>query len=252
MTLYFSGISSRVEASYLRSAGVEYALVDPKDVVNVFDNDVSWFPHTALDSGAYRAFRRDQQVDVNSYLGLTSYYRPHMDFMVMPDIIDQPAQTFLRWQSLKAAGLADRFVPVWAWGYDLSMLDAYLQDAPLVAIGGLVPLMRAKNEATLNELRAMCMATPGRFHLLGLNWLRAIEELCTLAASFDTSKWLDGGRYGHVIFTNTRTGRLSAAPARHIPQYASMTRAERCVNNAREMAAYVAKRTVKVIPMGGR
>ena len=51
---------------------------------------------------------------------------------------------------------------------------------------------------------------------------------------------LDAGRYGHVIFTHTRTGRLSQAPARVIPAYAGLDRAARIVESARNLAAFCA------------
>ncbi len=55
-----------------------------------------------------------------------------------------------------------------------------------------------------------------------------IRKLRDVIASANTSKWLDGGRYGHIIFRNTRTGRLSQAPARVIPAFCSLDRRGRC------------------------
>lgn len=71
--------------------------------------------------------------------------------------------------------------------------------ACIVGIGGCVPWMREKDKSALDELVEIC-ETHGEFlHILGLNWLEAIERLAPLAKSCDTSKWIDGARYGEVI-----------------------------------------------------
>jgi hypothetical protein len=135
------------------------------------------------------------------------------------------------------------FVPTWHWGDDRELLEQYLTESWLVGIGGLVPLMRQKDETMLAELTALCERQLGRFHIFGCNWVKAIEQLTGLAASLDSSKWLDGGRYGSIIFKHTRNGHLQAAPARYIPQYQHLDRRGRCVASARNIELYVREKT---------
>jgi hypothetical protein len=88
--------------------------------------------------------------------------------------------------------------------------------------------MRDKDARVLDELTELCQQYGKGLHLLGLNWLKAFQRLAPLIRSADTSKWLDGARYGHALFVNSRTGQLSQAPARAIPQYAGLDREGRC------------------------
>lgn len=89
----------------------------------------------------------------------------------------------------------------------------------------------------LDELTAICETFPDRLHIFGMNWLRAIELLKDKVYSADSSKWLDGARYSHVIFTNSRTGHLSQAPAKALSL--TLDRSERCILNARNLEEFV-------------
>ena len=64
------------------------------------------------------------------------------------------------------------------------------------------------------------------FHILGGNWLRAACQLKDLVHSLDLAEWLVGGRYGFVVFLNTRSRQLQRAPAR-VLGFGHLTRAER-------------------------
>lgn len=234
MLLYFSGVADRVTAELLHSAGVQAALADPNDAALI-----AGFRRRALDSGAYRAFKSNRPYNLAAYLDLVANQGASYDFCIGPDVLGDADATWQRWWALSAAERAG-LTPVWPWGGPREHLAAYLATHERIAIGALVPLMRAKDEKMLADLLALARAYPGRLHILGANWLRALAELAPYALSADTSKFLDAGRYGHVIFTHTRTGRLSQAPARVIPAYAGLDRAARIVESARNLAAFCA------------
>lgn len=239
MQYYISGISSAAELQMVKKAQTTLPLlVDPTDLKHVLE----WPGSVALDSGAYRHFKKNTIIDINHYLDAA--HSRVFDFVVAPDVIGNPQKSYENWLSVKDLGL--NLVPTWEWGADTSFLHCYLDEVPLVGIGGLVPTMRMKNKGSdrkikdkmLSELSQLCQKFPNRFHIFGLNWLWAIESLQDCVASGDSSKWLDAARYGHVIFQNTRTGHLSQAPARCIPEAKDLDRQQRCVSSLQAIANF--------------
>lgn len=212
----------------LHEAGVERVLADPMDWQNTCG-----FPERALDSGAYRCWKKETVLDVETFVDFAHSQAPVAEWITMPDVFGDAAATWRNWQKVRQFQF---FVPVWAWDSDIEYLYRYLDERMVVGIGGLVPPMRAKDQGVLSSLTRICEEHPGRFHCFGLNWLKAIEELKSLLYSADTSKFLDGARYGHVIFRNTRTGHLSQAPASVLKL--DLDRRQRCVESARAMKDY--------------
>lgn len=231
MKLYFSGLGGAEEAAALREAGIQAVLADPRDLPRALA-----FPRVVLDSGAYRAWKKGGAVDPDAYLELVKSLGGRIEFAVAPDVIGDPEATYRNWLRVRRH---PKVVPVWQWGAPRERLEEHLAERELVCVGGLVPLMRARDEKMLAELEALCREFPGRLHVLGINWLKAIERLRGLAASGDTSKWLDGGRYGHVIFVHARTGHLHQAPAR-VLGLGRLGRRERNVLCAKNLAEFCA------------
>jgi hypothetical protein len=224
---YFSGLASRVEADLFREAGVKNVLVDPKDLANA-----DGFENIALDSGAYRAFKSQTSLDIPAYLELARS-RPFA-FHVAPDVIGNAELTRANWLAYRQPGMA----PVWQWGDSRENLLRYLDEAPLVCIGGLVQLMRAKDEAMLAELRDIVATHGTRLHVLGMNWVKSINELKDSVASFDSSKCLDSARYGHAFIINSRTSKLQQLPHRILEETRSWDRRKRILESARVMNEY--------------
>lgn len=203
--MYFSGCAGKSEVDILVSAGVDRVLVDRHDYPNVAGK----FTSIALDSGAYRAFKSGTALDIDAYLAFVDQ-TPDLDFFVAPDVIGNPDATLQNWTRYRRPGM----LPVYQWGAPEAHLMQYLDEAPTVGIGGLVQPMREKHEPTLRALSKIVKAHPGRLHVFGLNWPKAIGHLDPLLSSHDSSTWLKAGRYGHVFFINTRTGRPQSCPAK--------------------------------------
>lgn len=237
MKLYFSGVASRSEAEMLKRAGVRDYLADLADADNVpalLDGTGAY----ALDSGAYRAWKSGDPLTLESWneqlldvtMGRSCWYPASLDFATMPDVLGDPIATWDRWQELATlqqrddswiCGAARDAVPVWQWGAPMEHLEE-MAGRRMVAIGGCVPWMRDKIQRNLDELVDICRTWGEReengiapFHILGLNWLAAMDALAPLVRSCDTSKWLDGARYGVVI--QDEQGKLSALHKRHCP-----------------------------------
>jgi len=224
---YFSGLSGDTEAEVLKTAGIQHVLVDPTDLARA-----QGFAHIALDSGAYRAFKKGNALDIPSYLQLAT--SDVFDFFVAPDVIGDPESSHDNWEAHKCPGM----IPVWQWGGDEGLLSTYLEESTIVGIGGLVQLMRDKDEKMLKKLTQLCERHPGRIHLFGANWLKAINTLKALVYSMDTSKFLDAARYGHLIFIHEKTGKLHQAPAKVLGR-GDLSRKERLILSARAMNDYM-------------
>jgi hypothetical protein len=261
MKLYFSGIASPQEANMLKSAGCEDFLADLKDVPNLPIGEKASY---ALDSGAYRAWKSGKELTIKDWesqlFNLTDgapLWPYQIDFVTMPDVLGDPVATWDRWQELRAMQLdesstlcqvAREAIPVWQWGASFDHLQEMVNFSPLVAIGGCVPWMREKDATNLEELVEICDAfavdrgdapddeiNPAPFHVLGLNWLEAIVRLAPLVRSCDTSKWLDGARYGVVIHDNGDG--LVAERKEHCRR--KPTRYNLCVESAETMHRFV-------------
>lgn len=249
MDFYFSGIAGRQEFEMLTAAGVKNLLVDHADARHIpFPRRINM-----LDSGAYRAFKSGTDLSVGEFLQSAKTLAPRSDLIVAPDFIGNPAKTFRRWQRIKAEIAPKRLIPVWEWASPRKYLEAYLSEAEVVGIGGIARTMRAggktKEEIKLRdtvtaELLALCREFPNRFHIFGLNYLKAIETLAPWAKSADSSNWLRGGRYGYIIFKHAKNNHLTQAPAKFIPEYKNLDRAARCIASARNIETFLSGESI--------
>lgn len=249
MKFFFSGISSAAEVALLQAAGAKHILVDPRQAPLV----LGWAGVVKVkDSGAYAAFARGTPMPTwADYLADAASYA----WVVAPDVIGDEAATVAAWERVR--GSAPNLVPVWHWGSSEATLAGYLaDDPPVVCIGGLVPFLRsrrgealspeqrkawnAERAATLTRLAPICRANPGRFHLLGLCWVKAIVELAPHITSADSSLWLRApARYGDMLLINSRSGKLAQVPARVLAEARGWDRQRRCVESARAITAYL-------------
>lgn len=236
MKLYFSGIAGELELDFLLQAGVDKLLFDPFDLGKMRGKrpDIGEYK-IALDSGAYREFKGKQALDIQEYKHLAESFP--FEIRVAKDVIGDPGKTFRNWTEHFSPYVSSFiYMPVWEFGAPTEYLQSYLDESWVVGIGGLVPRMREKDEQMLKELKSLCMKHPGRFHLFGCNWLRAINQLKDLLFSGDTSKFLDGGRYGHLVYQErgSKSTYLNQAPARLLDK-GHLNRAQRCIESARAM-----------------
>ena len=163
---YFSGIASKDERLMLEQAGINSILVAPIDLKHVLD----WSGSLALDSGEYRRFRHNlvEVVDIEAYLFEIARSRS-LDWVAAPDLLAEPLWTLARWNQIKHWGIPN-LVPVWMWDVPLTVLHQYLDEVPLVGIGGCVPWMRLQGKESselkrdnLTKLKAICQQHD-RFH----------------------------------------------------------------------------------------
>lgn len=226
----------------LKQAGAIHWLADPVD----FENLPLGLHYRVLDSGAYRAFKSGNPLNLETWLEDLRRFHGRYQWAIMPDTLGDHLETRKAWRRWRDMGLryedecgSNSFdvIPVWQWGSKLRDLDWFLGDAPFVCLGGLVPAMRAKDEGVLSELKSICRDYGNQLHFLGLNWLKALEELKPMLLSADTSKWLDGARYGHIIMLDAG-GRLRQQHRNNSPEHRGMDREQLCVECAKNMRLF--------------
>lgn len=149
MNLYFSGIAGEAEYHILESAGVKRLLVDQFDLKHVPPEHAQ----VALDSGVYRAFKRHLKLELADYLAVARNKGP-FDFAVALDVIGDAQATRENWRRLLSLRSVDDppFIPVFQWGGHPDDLKRYLDEDRIVGIGGLVNLMRKKDQHMLDQL----------------------------------------------------------------------------------------------------
>ncbi len=198
----------------------------------------------ALDSGAYHALKNNLKLDLDRYLSFVRNHGP-FDFAVSLDVIGDSRASRENWDHLRRLRSTDdpEFVPVFQWGGADDDLRRYLDEAPVVGIGGLVHLMKKKDRPTLEQLGALCALHPGRFHIFSCDWLRAIMDLHGLVNSMDTSKWLDGERYADPASDSTGSQALSQALV-NTPGL-KLDHARRRIRAARIIEDYVLRRNLQ-------
>lgn len=251
MNFYFSGIKSANEFAMLQKAGASHILVDPTDYATL----PCWDGHIALDSGSYRAFKDGRCLTPEEYARtLSQFDLTRFDWVITCDVIRDPEQTRNNWISMNRMGL--QTIPVWQWGAPVTDMQFYLEHSDLVALGGLVPLLRdkrerkmdkaarkaydAQREEVLSAVEELVSSHPNRFHFLGLCWLKALNQLKPHLVSGDSSLWLEGARYAFIIFQHARSGLLQHAPVGVLSEYKGLGREERCITNAYNIIQFFA------------
>lgn len=246
MKFYFSGISDPDTFAMLEAARVQNILVDHQQIRNLPEQQKIGI----LDSGAFRHFRASSQISLNQYRLTVKNCLERAEFIVAPDVINDPQQSFLNWLAVKDTPvLKSKLFPVWQWNAPFEYLQKYLDNAPVVGIGGLAQIFRndttpeecALREETLELLLYLCQKFPQRFHIFGLNYLTGIQQLGPFAYSADSSVWLRGARYGYLIFQHSKTKNLTQAPARNLPFSRHFNREQRCIANAKNIENFLSK-----------
>lgn len=246
MQFYFSGVASPKELSYLKEADVKRILIDPYDYRRLAD-DIPDHWDVVLDSSAYRSFKQGRQLTLEGWkAAIAGLPLDRFQYLVAPDVVGDPGATIQLWaeatdcsqEKIKALAKAGRLMPTWQWGGSRLQLEFFLDEAPVVGIGGLVPLMqddapKDERDRMLRWLTALCEEFPGRFHLFGLRWLKAFNAVKHTAYSADSSFWLAGRKYRQLVFTHEQNGHLLKTKAERVTQ--EVAEDMLCIQSARNI-----------------
>jgi len=221
---YFSGVSGKPEATYLVNNGIRHFLIDYIDYQKVKD----LLPDQAeiiIDSGAYKVFKgKLKEINIAALTDCAN--DPRVKFVVAPDVIGDEEKTKSNWETVK--GMKNiPWLPVWGSYSSESLLHEYLSEFEIVGIGALVDRLRkgyakeykddkeAKKEAAvfLKYLVNITKQYPNRFHLFGVCWPKAINELMPYCYSMDSSKWITTAKKRQeILFRHSISNEIRNAP----------------------------------------
>lgn len=217
MKFNFSGIQSKVEMSWLLASGVQQVLVNSFDLKNLPELPQRAELKIGLDYPAYKIWKSGGTLDIFRYLETATDPQYNFQFITSPDVIGNAKDSYKHWQ-LSQHWLEHNcphrtpLIPVWHWGADLGWLHQYLDSTQIVGVGALVPWMRmgksrveserATAQKQLHILVGLCEKYPQRLELYGINWTVALNAVKNTAWGGDSSIWLEGARYGWLIFCN--------------------------------------------------
>lgn len=232
MKLYFAGAEGDGPKINLRSLGVERTLVTyaagERNCVRIHER----FPSVFLDSGAFSAMTRGEQIDLDKYMELCA--RLPWDSYAALDVIGDAKATMRNAERMIDAGLK----PIVAFHYGSSYKDlhALCERFDHIALGGLVPL--AKYHKRLAAHLDGCFAVlrehwPVKVHAFGMQAYWLLERYPFY--SVDSTTWLMGHKRGRF---RTADGRM-AGIGTHAPE----REVRRLVGSSLEAAAMLSDLT---------
>ena len=243
--LYFSTGSKPdpLDMKILREAGAGHLLVSYPLAPGIGE----WTGHKILYGDTLQQLPSDFELE--TYLEFSEAHQDEYEFALAYEIPGDSEATRTLW--LKTTGwlnenLGDtpvegwpHIIPVWNWGGSLDLLDHYLQESHLVAIGGSLPhLLLNQDRGVLQDLIALCCQYKDRFHIRQCEWALAVEQLAGIAHSIDTSVWRNGYT-GAIIFQDAKTGLVHTTPATVLPEYKKLSRHSLCVKNIQNLISLV-------------
>lgn len=165
--------------------------LDQTPVVDVF-----------LDSGAFSAYTKNAEIDLNEYIDFCHEYKNRLTAYANLDVIGDPDKSVKNFEKMKNAGLDP--VPVFHYRSPLTVLDEMVDANEYIALGGLVPISASKEKmrAWLDRCFS-CIRDRVKVHGFGVT---NIDHLTRYPFySVDSTSWLSGQKHGHIfIFKNGR------------------------------------------------
>ena len=160
-------------------------------------------PRLFADSGAYSASTTGVQVSIQKYVEWIRRWEHLFDQYANLDVIGDADATLVNQKRLEDAGV--RPVPVFHVGESWEYLERYLDEYPLVALGGMVPHTRRMTKIFPWLIKAFRMLPKGKgYHGFGITGWRAMASFPW--QSVDSSSWGAGYMYGTARYFDKRAG----------------------------------------------
>lgn len=153
--------------------------------------DTSIFAQTILDSGAYTAHRKGNEVELDSYMAWLQRHGTRYSWYAALDLIGDGARSKENWQIMRREGLNP--VPVFHGGEPFELLDEYRAHCPLVALGS-TPGWGIKKR--LEWYEAVFSRHEHRYHLFRATDPRLLGRFP--ADSVDSSTWARASAMGEI------------------------------------------------------
>lgn len=114
------------------------------------------------DSGAFSAWKRGTAIKIEDYMAWLKKYTIEQYFNL--DVVRDPIQTVINQLKMEAAGYKP--IPVFHYGENWGLLRNYVNNYPLVGLGGTVGLSPREKERFFSQV--FSLFPDGKFHALGV------------------------------------------------------------------------------------
>jgi hypothetical protein len=156
-----------------------------------------------LDSGAFTAFTKGAQIDLKQYAEFIRQNKKRITIASSLDVIGDAEGSYRAYRQLRDEEGVD-VIPVFHCREDKKWLVKYIKEgARYIALGGMVPESISWLFTWLDDLYSTVLTDDShkpivRVHGFGLTVGRLIERYPWY--SVDSTTWLNGARFGTVIF----------------------------------------------------
>lgn len=202
MIIYFAGVNGNTKDLYIAvKNGCKHLMLSyfqkeyyPKKQIDRFRK---LGLHLFLDSGAFSAWSKKIQIDINDYI---SYIKENfIGKYIVLDIIGDPEQTYWNLQYMKSKNLYP--VPVYHMDDDIKYLEQLINDGyKYICLGGSANRRRQSRE----EFFDMCFENHPNiyFHGLGMTDTNLMKKYNWY--SVDSTTWLSGRKYNKKLLHGSR------------------------------------------------
>lgn len=149
-----------------------------------------------LDSGAYSAFTKKETIDLKDFMGFCKKTQDYWTVIAALDVIGDYHQSWSNYRAMVDAGL--NAFPTFHYGEPWDFLEQMLEEAPYMALGGLVGAHESVQQAWLDEAWSRMVDKKGRprnkVHGFGMTTHNLILRYPWY--SVDSTSWLMQAMYG--------------------------------------------------------
>lgn len=156
------------------------------------------------DSGGFTAQTKGAEIDLDHYCQWLKLSKQYLEQYANLDVIGNQVLTRINQSAMEAQGLTP--MPVFHVGSGLKEYRRLCEEYDYIAIGGMVPYMKAFDEIRPYLQKIFDIAGDKKLHGFGCTNLKALFEFPWY--SVDSSTWLVGIRYGEVPIFEKRTHKI--------------------------------------------
>lgn len=175
--------------SYHYVYGKQYVADMRKDGAKVF-----------LDSGAFSAFTKGAQVDLDAYC---RYIHDNADIIDVASVLDgigDPLKTFQNQDAMEKLGTKP--LPCFHYGEDERYLEYYIERYDYITLGGMVPISRPQLKLWLDRIWSQYLCDKNgrpklKVHGFGMTNIELMKRYPWY--SVDSSSWVQIGSMGNIL-----------------------------------------------------
>jgi hypothetical protein len=192
MRFYFvaTGLSNKTEIAVIRA-------LQPKNIMlsfyywkntslEDFIKVIGYKPRIILDSGAYSAYTKGKEIDLEKYVEYYKKNKKWVNEFINLDKLGDNEKSFEVYQVMRERGLKP--MPVFHYLGDEKYLQRYIEDGNVrIALGGTVPV-KNKNDVAAWVKMLTWLYPEVKFHLLG-SAARKVLDHCDIESA-DAATWM--------------------------------------------------------------